>query len=66
MSKRFIERDVDKSRRTEYTKLEKAGEAQKAIWDALSALNEQGFDIGALAQAVLTKRSAIKEKVPRR
>ena len=65
MSKRVIERDVDESRRTEYTKLENAGEAQKAIWEALSVLNEQGFDIGTLAQAVLAKRGAIKEKVPR-
>jgi hypothetical protein len=65
MSKRFIARDVDESRRTEYRELENIGESQQAIWDALFVLSEQGFDIGTLAKAVLIKREAIKEKVPR-
>lgn len=65
MSKRFIQRDVSEARRTEYQKLETVGESQKAIWDALEVLHEQGVDIGALAQAVLVKRGAIKQRVPK-
>ena len=65
MSSRAITRDPVEGRRTAYEKLESSGEAQKALWDALSRLEAEGVAIGTKASNVLAKRQKIKASHPK-
>jgi len=65
MSKRLITRDPVKERSRKYIELENSGEAQAALWEALSTLAEGGFVFGPKVTNILAKRSAIKQECPK-
>jgi hypothetical protein len=65
MSRRQIQRDASVVRRERYRELETEGEAQAALWQAIEILQKQGIDVGEKARAVIAKRNAVKESVPK-
>ena len=65
MSHRTITTDPTISRRKAYEKLEEEGSAQKALWEALETMKNNGIDIGEKADAMLTQRNQIKTSRPK-
>ena len=65
MSKRTLYKDPTLQRKTQYRALETSGEAQAALWEALSTMAENGFVFGPKATAILAKRAAIKQGCPK-
>ena len=66
MSHRKIEKDPDLERRGGYEKMEKSGELQEALFEALETLKEQGHDLGAKFDRVQEKRRKLKKRTKRR
>lgn len=56
---------VAKTRKQAYEAMEQAGEAQDAVWDALTLLLAKEKNIPPAVKAVLDKRTTIKQKYPK-
>ena len=66
MSRRTINFDPAEARRKEYESLERSGEAQEALWEALAAIADYGIDLGQKGTEVIARRKAIKQKYPKK
>ena len=65
MSHRSLSLDPDVSRRKAYEALEKTGESQEGLWEALAAIQATGIDLGEKATAILLERQKIKQARPK-
>tara|TARA_B100000959_G_C14799269_1_gene549000 strand:+ start:206 stop:403 length:198 start_codon:yes stop_codon:yes gene_type:complete len=65
MSHRSLSLDPDVSRRKAYEALEKTGESQEGLWEALEAIQATGIDLGEKATAILLERQKIKQARPK-
>jgi len=64
MSSRTIVKDFKEARRLEL-KGENIDTEWETVWEAFTALREQGFDLGEKANAKIAKRIEIKNRIPK-
>ena len=64
MSHRELSIDIDQIRQNAY-KAQDSNQIEEAIWEALTALDAAGIEIGAKAKNILAQRADIKLRAPK-